>query len=98
MKYSLFVLLYSLPRSINSFQTIREYTVNELASIRSKSNKTISLDTKYQESFKLFKSLIENANTSQDKDLQKEKSIYIFYIQMVLNSMVVLYLNQSFPF
>ncbi|CAF0938650.1 unnamed protein product [Adineta ricciae] len=45
------------------FDIIREYTVNELASIRSKSGKTATPDTKYQEALKLFRSVVENANT-----------------------------------
>ncbi|CAF4673227.1 unnamed protein product, partial [Rotaria sp. Silwood2] len=44
------------------FNVIREYTINELANIRTKSSKTLSSDTKYQEALKLFKTLIENAN------------------------------------
>ncbi|CAF1534614.1 unnamed protein product [Rotaria sordida] len=44
------------------FDTIREYTINELANIRTKSTKTLSSDIKYQEALKLFKTLIENAN------------------------------------
>jgi hypothetical protein len=46
-----------------NLQVIREYTINELASIRTKSAKTSSPDIKYQEAMKLFKILIENSNT-----------------------------------
>ena len=45
-----------------SVQIVREFTINELSSIRVKSAKTASVDLKYQESLKLFKAIIEHAN------------------------------------
>ena len=45
-----------------SVQIIRECTINELSSIRVKSAKTSSVDLKYQESLKLFKVIVEQAN------------------------------------
>ncbi|CAF1500441.1 unnamed protein product, partial [Rotaria magnacalcarata] len=45
------------------FNVIREYTIDELSSIRTKSTKNASADIKYQEALKLFRTLIENANT-----------------------------------
>ncbi|UJR28997.1 hypothetical protein I4U23_010215 [Adineta vaga] len=45
------------------FNIIREYTINELSNIRSKSGKSLPTDIKYQDAIKLFKTLIEHANT-----------------------------------
>lgn len=80
MKYSMFVRIFFYEIFIENLQVIREYTTNELASIRTKSAKTSASDIKYQETLKLFKTLIENSNTRTFKSLVQEKYIRIFIL------------------
>ncbi|CAF0715627.1 unnamed protein product [Adineta steineri] len=62
------------------FNIIREYTINELSNIRTKSGKTATPDIKYQESLKLFKTLIENSNTRISNNTHIYKSTCIFIL------------------
>ena len=84
----------SLSFSWTFSQIIRDFTLEELASLRTKATKTSTVDTKYQEALRLFKTIVEHANKRRWSDsMNTAPKRALFVLQVVLNWTVVLCSN-----
>ena len=52
-----------------SSQVVRDFTVEELTSLRTKATKAATVDSKYQEALRLFKTTVEHANKRRSSEV-----------------------------